>query len=177
LTDEKSSITFAYMNVDDIESVTTELDHGLEIMRQFNLQYIVRMCSPQLLQLRRECGFKTLKMRKPDRMESMVLQLYDQIPIQAVAPKHAEAKGHSHEPLQPRAGNSFSGLTSMKDTTANMEKYQESDMGNTHGMNGDFMKTNCRLYVQGQSEPHVAQYNHRSKYEVNNPCSPAPFPI
>jgi hypothetical protein len=107
----------------------------------------------------------------------MVLQLYDQIPIQAVAPKHAEAKGHSHEPLQPRAGNSFSGLTSMKDTTANMEKYQESDMGNTHGMNGDFMKTNCRLYVQGQSEPHVAQYNHRSKYEVNNPCSPAPFPI
>ena len=73
--DEKRSITFAYMNIDDIESVTTELDDGLEIMRQFNLQYIVRMCAPQLLQLRRKCGFKTVKMRKPDLMESVILQL------------------------------------------------------------------------------------------------------
>jgi hypothetical protein len=53
LKNEKRSITFAYMNIDDIESVTTELDDGLEIMRQFNLQYIVRICTPQLLQLRR----------------------------------------------------------------------------------------------------------------------------
>jgi hypothetical protein len=66
---------FAYMHVDDIESVTTKLDRGLEIMRQFNLQYIVRMCAPQLLQLRRECGYKTVKMRKPDLMESVFLQL------------------------------------------------------------------------------------------------------
>ena len=81
LTDERRSITFVYMNVDDVESVTTELDHGLEIMRQFNLKYIVQMCSPQLLQLRRECGFKMVKMRKPDLMESMILQLYAQTPI------------------------------------------------------------------------------------------------
>ena len=81
VTDERRSITFVYMNVDDVESVTTELDHGLEIMRQFNLKYIVQMCSPQLLQLRRECGFKMVKMRKPDLMESMILQLYAQTPI------------------------------------------------------------------------------------------------
>ena len=151
LTDERRSITFVYMNVDDIESITTELDLGLDIMRQFNLKYIVRMCPPQLLQLRRECGFKTVKMRKPDLMESMIVQLYDQAPIQATAPKHAEAKGHRHEPLQTRVGNVFSGLTSMKDTTENMDRCQKSDMGNTHGMNGDFIKTNCRLYVQGQT--------------------------
>jgi hypothetical protein len=128
-----------------------ELDHGLEIMRHFNLKYIVRMCSPQLVQLRRECGFKMVKMRKPDLMESMILQLYDQTPIQATAPKHAEAKGHRHEPLQTRARNAFSRLTSMKETTENMDRYQKNDIGNTHGMNGDFMKTNCRLYVQGQT--------------------------
>jgi hypothetical protein len=150
------------MNVDDVESVTTELDHGLEIMRQFNLKYIVQMCSPQLLQLRRECGFKIIKMRKPDLMESMILQLYAQTPIQTTAPKHVDAKGHIHEPLQTRAGNAFSDLTSMKDATKNVDKYQKSDRVNTHGMNGDFMN--------------VTQHNHCSKSEVDNPSSLAPLP-
>jgi hypothetical protein len=111
------------MNVDDVESVTTELDHGLEIMRQFNLKYIVQMCSPQLLQLRRECGFKMVKMRKPDLMESMILQLYAQTPIQTTAPKHMDVKGHIHEPLQTRAENAFSDLTSMKDAATNVDRY------------------------------------------------------
>ena len=149
LTDEKRSITFAYMHVDDIESVTTKLDRGLEIMRQFNLQYIVRMCAPQLLQLRRECGFKTAKMRKPDLMESMILQLYDQVPIQVSAPKHAQAKEHSYAPLKPRAGNSIFVPILAENTTEDMERCHESEMYNTHGMNGDFMKTKSRSYVQG----------------------------
>jgi hypothetical protein len=50
-------------------------------------------------------------------------------------------------------------------------------MGNTHGMNGDFMTTNCRLYVQGQPGPPVAQHIHRSKREINNLYSLAPLPI
>ena len=87
-----------------------------------------------------------------DLMESMVLQLYDQIPIQASAPEHAEAKGHSCAPLEPRAWNSISNPTSTGITTQDMERCQESEMGNTHGMNGDFMKTNCRLYVQGNQD-------------------------
>jgi hypothetical protein len=107
------------------------------------------MCAPQLLQLRRECGSKTVKMRKPDLMESMILQLYDQLPIQASAPEHAEAKGHSCAPLEPKAWNSISNPTSTGITTQDMERCQESEMGNTHGMNGDFMKTKSRSYVQG----------------------------
>jgi hypothetical protein len=104
LKDEKRSITFAYMNIDDVESVTTELDDGFEIMRQFNLQYIVRMCVPQLLQLRRKCGFKTVKMRKSDLMESMILQLYDQFPSQASAPNHWKAKGLNYAQMDSMAG-------------------------------------------------------------------------
>jgi hypothetical protein len=135
------------------------------------------MCAPQLLQLRWECGFKTVKMRKLDLMESMILQLYDQIPIQASAPEHAEAKGHNCAQLEPMAGNSISNPTSTGNTTQDMERCQESEMGNTHGMNEDFMKTNSRLYVQGQPGLPVAKYTHRSKREVDIPCSLAPLPI
>ena len=101
----------------------------------------------------------------------MPVSSFVQTPIEATAPKHAEAKGHRHEPLQTRAGNAFSGLTS------NMDRCQKSDIDNTHGMNGDFIKTDCRLDVQGQTEPPAAQHNHCSKYEVDNPNSLAPFPI
>jgi hypothetical protein len=97
------------MNIVDIESVTTELDDGLEIMRQFNLQYTVRMCAPQLIQLRRECGFKTVKMRKPDLVESMILQLYGQFPSKASAPNHGKVKGLNYARMESMAGSLISG--------------------------------------------------------------------
>ena len=79
------------------------------------------MCAPQLLQLRWECGFKTVKMRKLDLMESMILQLYDQLPSQASAPKHVKAKGHNYAQMEPRAGSLISDPILTKSTVQDME--------------------------------------------------------
>jgi hypothetical protein len=73
-----------------------------------------------------------------------------------------DVKGHIHEPLQTRAENALSDLTSMKDATKNVDRYQKGDGVNTYGMNEDFMN--------------IAQHNHCSKPKVNNPSSLAPFP-
>jgi hypothetical protein len=139
------------MNVDDIESVTTELDDGLEIMWQFNLQYIVRMCAPQLLQLRRECGLKTVKMSKPDLMESMILQLYDQFPSQASAPNHGKVKGLNYARMDSMAGSLISDPILTKSAVQDVTRCKERELANAYGMNGNFIKTKRRVYAQGHS--------------------------
>jgi hypothetical protein len=55
-----------------------------------------------------------------------------------------------------------------KNTVQDMERCQESEMGNTHGMNGDFIKTKCPLYVQGQPGPPVAKHTPRSEPEAGH---------
>ena len=95
-------------------------------------------------------------------MESMTLQLYAQTPIQTTAPKHMDVKGHIHKPLLTREETIPSDLTSMKDATKNMDRYQNGDGVNTGDLNEDFMK--------------ITQYNNCSKRQVDNPSSLAPFP-
>ena len=87
--DEKRSITFAYMHIDGIGTVTAKLVDSLEIMRQFDLKYLVVMCDPRLLGIRRENGPKTVEMQQPDFIESLVLQFQDKLPKTASAPTPA----------------------------------------------------------------------------------------
>ena len=84
LTDKRRSVTFVYMNVDDIESVSTDLDDGLEIMRQFNLKYLVQMCSPQLLQRRLQSRRHS---PSPDRSQGpWSLEGFSTPPLQEIPP-------------------------------------------------------------------------------------------
>jgi hypothetical protein len=73
-----------------------------------------------------------------------------------------DVKGHIHEPLQTREENALSDLTSMKDATKNMDRYQKGDGVNTDGLNEDFMN--------------ITQNKNCSKRQINNPSSLAPLP-